>query len=118
MADDITHYDAVEGYCGALSYAPGDTITLHVRCTTDRYDVAIHRWGATLEQVWSATDVTGTVPPTPADADANGCEWPVALSVPVHGREAGVVPAAVRARHDSPACHRTRRSQVAPGGVR
>jgi len=83
MADDITHYDAVEGYCGALSYTQGDTMTLHVRCTTDRYDVAIHRWGATLEQVWSATDVAGAVPPTPADADATGCGWPASLNVPI-----------------------------------
>ena len=25
MSDDITFYDEIEGYCGSLSYAPGDT---------------------------------------------------------------------------------------------
>jgi hypothetical protein len=83
MADDITHYDAVEGYCGKLSYAPGEQVQLHVSCSTDRYDVEIHRWGATRELVWSTTSVVGLHHPTPTDADAAGCGWPVAIEVPI-----------------------------------
>ena len=34
MTDEITAYDAVEGYCGALSYAPGERLTIHASCST------------------------------------------------------------------------------------
>jgi len=30
MADDVTHYDAVEAYCDQLSYLPGEGVGL--RC--------------------------------------------------------------------------------------
>jgi hypothetical protein len=83
MTDDITRYDAVEAYCGQLSCAPGDTMALHTSCRADRYDVAIHRWGASHELVWSATDLAGEEHPIPSDADSNGCDWPVAVTVPV-----------------------------------
>jgi hypothetical protein len=83
MTDDITRYDAVEAYCGDLSCAPGEAIALHVCCRADRYDVAIHRWGAGHELMWSASDLVGTEHPTPDDADANGCGWPVAVTVPI-----------------------------------
>jgi hypothetical protein len=80
---DITHHDAVEAYAWPLSTAPGATVGLHVRCTTERYDVTVERWGATREVVWSASDLPGEVPFTPADADAHGCGWPVSVEVPV-----------------------------------
>ena len=80
---DITHHDAIEGYAGRLSTLPGQAMPLHVRCTTERYDVTVERWGATREVVWQATDLAGAVPATPADADAHGCGWPVSVEVPV-----------------------------------
>jgi len=83
MTDDITRYDAVEAYCDRLSVAPGTTLRLHVACRTDRYSIEIHRWGATREPVWSADGLAGEDHPVPADADANGCGWPVAVSVPI-----------------------------------
>lgn len=85
-SDDPTHHDAVEAYCGRLSYVAGDELTIHVRCTTERYDVEIHRWGATRDLVWSSTGMVGSVPDTPPDADAHGCRWPasVRLTVPEH----------------------------------
>ncbi len=81
-SDDPTHHDAVEAYCGRLSCVAGEEVTLHVRCTTERYDVEVIRWGATREVVWSATDLPGSVPDTPADADSRGCGWPVSLRIP------------------------------------
>ena len=36
MTDDITRYDAVEGYCGRLSYRPGDEVTVHCRADAMR----------------------------------------------------------------------------------
>ena len=83
MTDDITRYDAVEGYCGTLSVAPGQTLALHVCSRAARYDVEIHRWGSDRQLVWSATDLPGVEHPTPADADSNGCNWPVAVNVPI-----------------------------------
>lgn len=88
MADDITHYDAVEGYAGRLSYRPDDELTLHVSCTSETFDLEIHRWGATREQVHRQDAVDAVVQPTPDDADANGCGWQptVRLTVPDHWR--------------------------------
>ncbi|MDH3682454.1 MAG: hypothetical protein OEV40_21175 [Acidimicrobiia bacterium] len=83
MTDDVTFYDDIEGYCGRLSCAPGDTVTLHVSTRCGRYDAAVHRWGAQRELVWQSPDLAGShVPPLP-DADANGCRWPVSVEIPV-----------------------------------
>lgn len=83
MADDITSYDAVEGYAGRLSYAPGDEVTLHVSCRAERFDVQVARWGAALEPVWRVEDVPGVDHPPPPDADAAGCRWPAAVTFTV-----------------------------------
>ncbi|MEO5900932.1 MAG: N,N-dimethylformamidase beta subunit family domain-containing protein [Ilumatobacteraceae bacterium] len=83
MSDDFTGYDAVEGYCGQLSYVAGDTLTLHVSCTTPTFDVQIHRWGATRDHVWQRREVIAQPVTTPADADANGCAWPAAIELAV-----------------------------------
>jgi hypothetical protein len=80
MTDDITRYDAVEGYCGRLSYRPGDEVTVHVACATDTFDVEVHRWGAVREPVWQAAGLSGVDHPVPADADSHGCRWPAAVA--------------------------------------
>ena len=55
MADDVTHYDAVEAYCDQLSYLPGEGVGLHVWCATELYASAVafssmsaRRYGAEL----------------------------------------------------------------------
>ncbi len=83
MADDITAYDDIEGYCGRLSYRPGQLATLHTSTRHASYDVAVHRWGADRELVWEATGLPGAERPIPADADANGCRWPVSVEIPI-----------------------------------
>ena len=82
--DDVTFYDDIEAYCGRLSYAAGDTVTLHVSSRHERFDVRIERQGFEPETVWLASDVESTFHPVPEDADANGCHWPatVSLSIP------------------------------------
>jgi hypothetical protein len=80
---EFTHYDAVEGYAGRLSYRPGENLALHVSCSTRAYDVEIHRWGAERVPVWSLQECEGTAHATPADADAHGCRWPVSLTLTV-----------------------------------
>lgn len=87
MADDVTHYDAVEAYCDQLSYLPGEGVGVHVWCATEQFDIDVRRWGSTTpgndEVLWSQRDVPGVAHPTPANADSHGCGWPVALNIPV-----------------------------------
>ncbi|MFM7045889.1 MAG: N,N-dimethylformamidase beta subunit family domain-containing protein [Ilumatobacteraceae bacterium] len=85
MADDVTHYDAIEAYCDRLSYAAGDTVRLHTWCATAQYDVAVARWDADGpgRAAWSATGIAGVAHPTPDTADASGCGWPAAVDIPV-----------------------------------
>ena len=75
MADDITHYDAVEGYVYPTSVRAGERAQLRVSTASPRFDVAVHRWGAQRRHVWSANGVAGLEQPTPGDADAAGCGW-------------------------------------------
>lgn len=82
MADDITHYDAIEGYAQTPSCAGGDIVELCASTTSGRFDVDVHRWGATRELVWSARDVAGREQSTPSDADAAGCGWEPLVEIP------------------------------------
>jgi len=82
-ADDQTFHDVIEGYCGSLSYAPGETATVHVSTHAAAYDLTVERWGAERELVWARHSLTGTYVAPPADADANGCGWPVSIEIPI-----------------------------------
>ena len=81
--DDQTFHDEIEGYFGALSAAPGGSVTLHVSTRCDRFDVTIERWGAEREVVWQRSGVPGSFIAPPPDADAFGCGWPVSVDVGV-----------------------------------
>ena len=81
--DDTTFWDDIEGYCGALSYRHGEDLAVHVSSKHDRYDLRIERWGAVRDLVYSETGLTSQFYAVPPDADANGCGWPTALSVPI-----------------------------------
>ena len=83
MANDITHYDAIEAYCRQLSYTAGETVGLCVSSEASHFDVTVSRWGAEREVVFTATGLTGAVQATPADADASGCGWDVSVEIPV-----------------------------------
>jgi hypothetical protein len=83
VESEFTHYDAVEGYAGRLSYLPGEELALHVSCATPAYDVEIDRWGAERVRVWSSQDCEGTAHVTPIDADAHGCRWPASLTLTI-----------------------------------
>ncbi|MEE9414374.1 MAG: N,N-dimethylformamidase beta subunit family domain-containing protein [Acidimicrobiales bacterium] len=83
MADDVTFYDEIEGYCGELSYVQGDELTLHVSAKTERFDVVIERWGAARTEVWRSDNVAAVFSPAPGDADSRGCRWPVSLTVEI-----------------------------------
>ena len=103
MTDDITRYDAVEALLRSAQLQRRATTA---RCTSvqraERYDVEIHRWGADRKLVWTATDLPGVEHPTPVDADANGCDWPVAVTVPIGELAQRLLPRHPPA-HDAPA---------------
>lgn len=77
--------DQVEMWCytDRLSYVPGDVVRIHTSGTAARYSVEIARDGATPQTVFHKNDLPGALHPTPEDAYARGCGWPVALEVPV-----------------------------------
>lgn len=81
--DDQTFLDDIEGYAGRLSYRPGDVAELHISTRATTYDVIVERWGAERTSVWNAVDLPGRHHEVPADADSNGCRWPVAVEVPI-----------------------------------
>ncbi len=83
MADDITFYDDIEGYCGRLSVLAGEAVTLHVSTKAAAYDVSVERWGVEREIVWSQQGLVGSFHEAPDDADARGCQWPVSLTIDV-----------------------------------
>lgn len=83
FTDDVTFFDAIEGYAGALSYDAGDRLELHISTTCPHYEVRIERWGATREHVWSRHQIPGQYTPAPSDADASGCRWPVSVDLTI-----------------------------------
>lgn len=73
--------ETVTGYCWPQSVAPGAAIAMHLSSAGGRpVAVEIARIGAVRKVVWSDT-VQAAEHPTPLDADANGCDWPVAISI-------------------------------------
>ncbi len=83
FVDDQTFHDAIEAYCGQLSYSPGDDVEIHVSTHATTFDVCVERWGAEREVVWSDSSIDGVFHPPPPDADADGCGWPVSVSLSV-----------------------------------
>jgi len=73
----------VEGYADQLSYVAGDEIKLHTSTKAEKYTLQIARVGAERSVVLEKKDLPGKNHATPKDASANGCQWPVALSLKV-----------------------------------
>jgi len=83
----------VWGYTSRPSYAPGELLELHVSTTAENFSVEIYRDGASLELVHREEGIPGAFHPTPADAYATGCDWPVAqlIEIPEGWRSGGYV---------------------------
>ena len=69
------------GYTDRWSYAPGDTVKLHVSTTLKTFDVEIWRDGARRELKLKREACAGAFHPTPEQCSVSGCGWPVALEV-------------------------------------
>lgn len=70
-------------YTDKLSYRAGDIIELHTTATVPLFSVEIYRDGSVPRTVFRRGDVPGASHPTPDDAYARGCGWPVTLEIPV-----------------------------------
>ncbi len=73
----------LEGYPGRLSVVAGDKLALHLSGTTGKARIEIARLGADRQVVFTRDDVPVTAVEVPTDASANGCHWPVGLTLDV-----------------------------------
>jgi hypothetical protein len=71
------------GYTGQPSYAPGDTVQLHVSTTATTWGYEIWRDGATFEKVRETGGIPGAEHIVPDRVAAEGCGWPVEASFKV-----------------------------------
>ena len=73
----------VEGYAKKVSYDPGETLTLHVSTSAPEFSAEMVRVGAEKVAIWSRQWIPGHEYPVPENASSNGCDWPVALEIPI-----------------------------------
>jgi hypothetical protein len=87
----------LEAYCWPRSVAPGEPVGLHVSTDAATFAVEVAREGAEREVVWRRDGLAGAHHPTPEDAAAEGCGWPVALEIPVGDWRSGYYAVTLRA---------------------
>ena len=66
------------GYSTEMSYAPGDTVALHVSTTAKEWDLEVGRDGVAYEPLLKESGLTGEHHATPKECSITGCGWPVA----------------------------------------
>jgi hypothetical protein len=78
----------MECYVGVTSARPGDVIAIHASTPNRSCTVEVARVGLKRELLFQEPMVEVGNHPTPADADANGCHWPIAIEIciPEHTR--------------------------------
>jgi hypothetical protein len=76
-ADPARHQ--IWAYCDRVSYAPGETVRVHVSTTAPSFDLELTRDTLKPEIVLSREGLRGQSPDTPEDCSARGCGWPVAF---------------------------------------
>ena len=72
-------------FCDRLSYAAGETLSLHVNCLAPSYSLEIRRDHPSGALVYRRDGLPGQPHDTPEDCSAVGCGWPVSHSVPLPG---------------------------------
>ncbi len=75
--------DQLWAYCDELSYAPGETVRVHLSTTASTVNLKIWRDGATAQTLYSNDAVRGAFHETPPDCSVIGCGWPVAMEIPI-----------------------------------
>jgi hypothetical protein len=108
---------SLEAYCWPSSVAQGEPVDLLVSTDRGAFDVEVAREGAEREIVWRARGVRAEHHPTPDGASSDGCDWPVALEIPVGEWRSGFYAVTLTAggeRHDAFVVVRPERSDPAP----
>ncbi|EEE36146.1 conserved hypothetical protein [Rhodobacteraceae bacterium KLH11] len=79
------------GYTPRMSYAPGDTVTLHVSTTAETWDMEVGRDGSVYEPVLRCEGLIGSHQETPIDCSVTGCNWQVSheFIIPKNWRPGG-----------------------------
>jgi hypothetical protein len=67
-------------YTDRWSYAPGDSVQVHLSTTSPTVSLTLWRDGAVRQDVWHRDAIPGRHHPTPVDCSVRGCDWPVALT--------------------------------------
>ena len=75
-----TRWPDAEGYCTPLSAEAGTPIELRAASRTGRFQVEVRRWGADRPS-WVG-EAEAADHPVPERAWAEGCGWPVAVTIP------------------------------------
>lgn len=76
--DDSPQAGEVWLYTDRFSYLPGDTVAFHISSSAPVFSLCVTRDGLRPEAVHRADGLRAGHHPTPADAYARGCGWPVA----------------------------------------
>ncbi len=74
---------SIAGYTGHVSYAPGDSVTLHVSTSAPSFSAEFTRLGAERISVWKNETIPGKTHPIPENASSHGCDWPASITVPI-----------------------------------
>src|SRR5690242_18684922 len=89
-------------YAWPPSVADGESFAVHASSPRGTVDVEVARIGAQRQVVFRAAGVVVGDHDVPTDAVARGCDWPVALTVPVDGWPSGYYEVVVRGDGDPP----------------
>lgn len=71
----------IEAYAMPQSYTAGEDVKVRLSCQGDSYWYKVFRHGATKEEVASGMVEDPRPHDVPRDASANGCRWPVGLTI-------------------------------------
>ncbi|WP_170467767.1 N,N-dimethylformamidase beta subunit family domain-containing protein [Ruegeria arenilitoris] len=79
------------GYTPRMSYAPGETVALHVSTTAEKWDFEVGRDGLVYEPLLRQQGLTGCHQETPDDCSVKGCDWQVShqFTIPTDWRPGG-----------------------------
>ncbi|MGB5760222.1 MAG: N,N-dimethylformamidase beta subunit family domain-containing protein, partial [Acidimicrobiales bacterium] len=77
-----TGWPLVEGYCLPTSHQPGDLVEVHCASRAERFSAEVALITDRRTVLWSQHGLTADDHPIPHRAWAEGCDWPVAFTVP------------------------------------
>jgi hypothetical protein len=77
------HTGPIAGYAWPQSVEPGEAFDLHLSSEVGPVDVEVARVGSSRQLVWERSGLEVGNHPYPESVTHDGCDWPVAATVPV-----------------------------------